>query len=723
VEYQPIRAAFLHLEGGEEMWACRTIVFLGLCGSMLSLIGCGATIPIREGNASDELILPANHDFGDTTGLPVAARMVRYKAGAMYLDGEVPSGVLNGTALAVSSGDLLVHVDSPSCDRFCPFGKEAPQHVELTFRLARDQHAACDSDIQIGPIEAAVVDGAVMLAQTLLPLHPASSGIVCNGQFGVCAETWGDFDGSVSLEKLSFAFSKKRSEERFVEICHVPPGDPANQHTIVVGASAVERHLAHNDYLGPCETGGNVDNDGDGVADAVDECPDTPVGEDVYPNGCAVVLIAADAGPDVTVVEGETVSVTGSAQVLQGEYDPGNLVYVWDQTGGSEVPYESSGPLLTIQTAGVEGVLAFLLTVSTHDGLASCSDELVITVTPAQIVQVVAGKWHNIALLENGNIIPWGVNRYGQLGDGTLADSILDVDAGTMATLLARTDGTAWTVGNNALSDSAVPVEIVGVTDVVSVAAQNAGGILLGGDGTAWGFGDAGNAQCELAGEPFPGADGILGPIQVPGLPDNITAISAGNHHGLALDAEGMAWIWGSRFGCTPIPILDDVVTIAAGDSAYCLLARADGTAWGIGYNNFGQLGNGTTLSSFNTVTQVVGLSDVVDIAAGHAHGFFVTSDGTLWATGWNRYCQLGLEDEMSPAEPVFGTVVTEPTQVGLANVMSVAAGYTHSVAVQEDGTVWVWGSNSTGQLSGGTQSSFPSRVCTPARIELIGAQ
>ena len=705
------------------MSACRTIVFLGLCGGMFSLIGCGTTIPIREGNASDELVLSADHDLGDTTGLPVAARMVTYKTGAVHLDGEVPSEALKGTALAVSGGDLSVHIDSPCRDRSCPFGKGAPQHVELTFRLARNQHAACDSDIQIGPIEAAVVDGAIVLAQTSLPLHPAPSDVVRGGKFGVCVETWGDFHGSVKLERLSFAFGKRRSEDRFMEICHVPPGDPVNRHTIVVGASAVERHLAHGDYLGPCENGGDADSDGDGVPDAVDECPDTPVGVDVYPNGCSAVIIAADAGPDVAVVEGQTVSVTGSAQVLQGEYDPGNLMYVWEQTTGAEVPYSGDGPQLTVQTAGLEGVLAFLLTVSTHDGLASCNDELTITVTPAQIVRVAAGKWHNIALLENGNIIPWGVNRYGQLGDGTLADSILDVDAGTMATLLARTDGTAWAVGNNALNDSAVPVEIVGVTDVVSVAAQDTGGILLAGDGTAWGFGDAENAQCELAGEPFPGADGILGPILVPGLPDNITAISGGNHHGVALDAEGVAWVWGSRFGCTPMPVLDDVVAVAAGDSVYCLLTRADGTAWGIGYNNFGQLGNGTTRSDFNTVTQVVGLSDVVDVAAGHGHSFFVTGDGTLWATGWNRYCQLGLEEEISPAEPVFGTVVTEPTQVGLANVIGMAGGYTHSVAVQEDGTVWVWGSNSTGQLSGGTQSSFPSRVCTPAEIELTGPQ
>ena len=40
-----------------------------------------------------------------------------------------------------------------------------------------------------------------------------------------------------------------------VEICHIPPGNPANAHTIVVDDSAVPAHLAHGDYLGECGGG------------------------------------------------------------------------------------------------------------------------------------------------------------------------------------------------------------------------------------------------------------------------------------------------------------------------------------------------------------------------------------------------------------------------------------------------------------------------------------
>jgi hypothetical protein len=43
-----------------------------------------------------------------------------------------------------------------------------------------------------------------------------------------------------------------------VQICHVPPGNPDNAHTIVVGEPAVPAHLAHGDYLGECDGGGPI---------------------------------------------------------------------------------------------------------------------------------------------------------------------------------------------------------------------------------------------------------------------------------------------------------------------------------------------------------------------------------------------------------------------------------------------------------------------------------
>ena len=49
-----------------------------------------------------------------------------------------------------------------------------------------------------------------------------------------------------------------------VTVCHIPPGNPENAHTIVVGPTAVPAHLAHGDTLGECGSGGGEGGEGGG---------------------------------------------------------------------------------------------------------------------------------------------------------------------------------------------------------------------------------------------------------------------------------------------------------------------------------------------------------------------------------------------------------------------------------------------------------------------------
>jgi hypothetical protein len=49
------------------------------------------------------------------------------------------------------------------------------------------------------------------------------------------------------------AFADDYYDSNKVTICHVPPGNPANAHTITVSGYAVPAHLAHGDYKGPCK--------------------------------------------------------------------------------------------------------------------------------------------------------------------------------------------------------------------------------------------------------------------------------------------------------------------------------------------------------------------------------------------------------------------------------------------------------------------------------------
>jgi len=142
--------------------------------------------------------------------------------------------------------------------------------------------------------------------------------------------------------------------------------------------------------------------------------------------------------------------------------------------------------------------------------------------------------------------------------------------------------------------------------------------------------------------------------------------------------------------------------TISAG-KGFSLGIKADGTLWAWGKNNKGQLGNGTDIAS-QTPTQV-GNDKWLSVSAGHSFVLAIKADGTLWAWGENNKGQLGNGTDNTIANP-------NPIQVGTDNNWwRISAGYRHSLALKADGTLWVWGSNSIGQLGNGTTSYAAQNV------------
>ena len=121
-----------------------------------------------------------------------------------------------------------------------------------------------------------------------------------------------------------------------------------------------------------------------------------------------------------------------------------------------------------------------------------------------------------------------------------------------------------------------------------------------------------------------------------------------------------------------------------------------DGRVWSWGENGFLQLGDGTSTDSLTPVL-VNGITDVVAIAAGDFHSLALTSDGTVWAWGGNNRGQLGNPGLVQSATPV--------QVAGLTDVVAIAAGSEHSIALKADGTMWSWGRNDFGQLGDGSGS------------------
>ncbi|MGB7745826.1 MAG: Ig-like domain-containing protein [Verrucomicrobiia bacterium] len=197
------------------------------------------------------------------------------------------------------------------------------------------------------------------------------------------------------------------------------------------------------------------------------------------------------------------------------------------------------------------------------------------------------------------------------------------------------------------------------------------------------------------------------------------------------------------------------------------LTTNGDLTSWGD--NQYGELGDYTHLASAVPV-HVVGLTNVVKIAAGLNHAFAIDSHGALWAWGDNQLAQLGDGDlnatnrpvmvsgmtnsvlavagglgsswgsyEVSVAVKADGTVWTWgttyensdfvqtiiPTQVeGLTNAIAVAAGEQHALVLLDDGSVWAWGSDYNGQLGDGMGgiSDTPVQVSGLSNIVAICA-
>lgn len=140
---------------------------------------------------------------------------------------------------------------------------------------------------------------------------------------------------------------------------------------------------------------------------------------------------------------------------------------------------------------------------------------------------------------------------------------------------------------------------------------------------------------------------------------------------------------------------------ISAG-GLFSVALESDGRALAWGDGVWGTLGDGNTTNDRTSVNRstpvrVVNLQGIVDVSAGSTHGLALTDDGKVWAWGSNGTGQLG--------NTSFFDSVTPIEVAGLPSIAKISAGGYHSIALATDGSVWGWGGNFVGQLGDGTET------------------
>ena len=145
-------------------------------------------------------------------------------------------------------------------------------------------------------------------------------------------------------------------------------------------------------------------------------------------------------------------------------------------------------------------------------------------------------------------------------------------------------------------------------------------------------------------------------------------------------------------------------------------------TIWGTGLNQFGQLGLGDT-SDRNTLTRIT--SDIsgctpLSISCGDSHTMVLMTNGTIWGTGLNDNGQLGLGDNSNR-----NTLIRITSNISGCRPLSISCGANHTMVLMTNGTIWGTGLNGTGQLGLGdlnnrntlTQITSDISGCTPLSI------
>lgn len=357
--------------------------------------------------------------------------------------------------------------------------------------------------------------------------------------------------------------------------------------------------------------------------------------------------------------------------------------------------------------------------------LSACAAVLLpIASEAATTPMIYAGAQVSLAVNVDGNVFAWGTNTSGQLGNNSSVSNsatpvsvniknVVNLVTGLDFVIALKSDKTASAWGNNVygqLGDGTTtlaknPVTVKFLTgEATQFGAASASGFALLADKTLLGWGQ--NTSGQLGNGST--TNSSTAATAVSNLTD-VTQVESGPYHVLALKADGTLWGWGSTSNgalgpgvsgtesTVPLQILSNVTTMAAG-TTHNLAVKTDGSVWAWGSTKVTSYYGEAGPSSSETPTQIAGLDQIIAVSAGDYFSVALRKDGTVWTWGSNTSGQLGNGSSNSSDTPVQVS--------GLTGVTAISAGTTHCLALKSDGTVWAWGNNQQGQLGDGTKTT-----------------